>query len=43
MNEDLEDVTLITGVERPFRLENWHIEDLEMYVGGIYTKGYQSE
>lgn len=28
----------LTPYERPYRLENWAIEDLVMYVGGIYAK-----
>ena len=25
----------------PMRLENWSLDDLEMYVGGRYTSGYK--
>ena len=28
--------------ERQMRLENWSFEDLEMYVGGVFTEGYYS-
>lgn len=26
--------------EREMRLENWSQDDLEMYVGGVFTPGY---
>lgn len=26
--------------EKPMLIENWSVEDREMYCGGIYTKGY---
>lgn len=33
-NEELK----LTPYNRPYRLENWPIEDLVTYVGGIYAK-----
>lgn len=29
---------LLTPYDKPYRLENWHPEDLVSYVGGIYAK-----
>ena len=26
---------------RPFRLDNWPLQDLEMFCGGVYTPGYR--
>lgn len=26
---------------RPFRLDNWPLQDLEMFCGGEYTPGYR--
>ena len=25
--------------QKPMRIENWSVQDREMYCGGIYTKG----
>lgn len=26
--------------QKPMRLENWAQDDLEMYIGGVFTPGY---
>lgn len=32
--EEVSDEQLMTPYDKPYRLENWHREDLIMYVGG---------